>query len=118
MVRRLARDMKVEGRMAACGLLAVCYKKVSTTARSKQSIKKAAAIIKILYKYETLLLLFPLGDIRTTFRMLSQDRNPLVREAAAQKLGEMARVMESEYLRSFIMPIFVAVSRDKDVSQY
>lgn len=40
----------------------------------------------------------------------------MVRRAAANKLGEFAKVVEPEYLKSDIIPMFVNLAQDEQVS--
>lgn len=40
----------------------------------------------------------------------------MVRRAAASKLGELAKVVEVEYLKSDLIPMFVNLARDEQVS--
>lgn len=56
------------------------------------------------------------GDLRFHFRTLCQDDTPMVRRAAASKLGELAQVMELEYLKSDLIPMFVSLAQDEQVS--
>lgn len=39
----------------------------------------------------------------------------MVRRAAANKLGELAKVVEPEYLKSDIIPMFVNLAQDEQV---
>lgn len=54
-------------------------------------------------------------DLRAHFRGLCQDDTPMVRRAAASKLGELAQVMELEYLKSDLIPMFVNLAQDEQV---
>nr|CAH7734227.1 unnamed protein product [Callosobruchus chinensis] len=60
----------------------VCYPRVSTTMKA---------------------------ELRSHFRALCQDETPMVRRAAATKLGELAQVVEREYLKSDLIPMFDSV---------
>lgn len=40
----------------------------------------------------------------------------MVRRAAANKLGEFAKVVEPEYLKSDIIPMFVNLAQDEQVN--
>lgn len=53
--------------------------------------------------------------MRNHFRNLCQDDTPMVRRAAANKLGEFANVVESDYLKSEIIPMFVNLAQDEQV---
>ena len=44
--------------------------------------------------------------------MLSHDETPMVRRAAAQKLSEFAKVVELEFLKLSVIPIFTFLSAD------
>lgn len=55
-------------------------------------------------------------DLRNHFRNLCQDDTPMVRRAAASKLGEFAKVVEIEYLKSDLIPMFVNLAQDEQVS--
>lgn len=85
LIQRLASGEWFTSRMSACGLFAVCYPRVSA------NIKE---------------------ELRTIFGLLSHDDTPMVRRAAAQKLGEFAKVVELESLKSSIIPIFTHLSND------
>jgi len=62
------------------------------------------------------LLMSFIGELRSHFRSLCQDDTPMVRRAAASKLGEFAKVVEPEYLKSDIIPMFVNLAQDEQVS--
>jgi len=49
------------------------------------------------------------------FRSLCGDDTPMVRRAAASKLGEFAKVIELEYLKSDLIPLFTALAADEQV---
>ena len=49
------------------------------------------------------------------FRNLCGDDTPMVRRAAAGKLGEFAKVVETEYLKSDLIPLFTALASDEQV---
>ena len=50
------------------------------------------------------------------FRSLCSDDTPMVRRAAAAKLGEFAKVLEIEYLRSDFIPMFMSLAGDEQDS--
>lgn len=56
------------------------------------------------------------ADLRNHFRNLCQDDTPMVRRAAASKLGEFAKVVEVEFLKSDLIPMFVNLAQDEHVS--
>ena len=49
------------------------------------------------------------------FRNLCGDDTPMVRRAAAGKLGEFAQVVEIDYLKSELIPLFVNLAQDEQV---
>ena len=51
------------------------------------------------------------------FRTLGSDDTPMVRRAVASKLGELAQVIEPDYLKSDLLPLFNALASDEQVSQ-
>jgi hypothetical protein len=51
------------------------------------------------------------AELRQHFRSLCQDDTPMVRRAAAYKLGEFARVVEVEYVKSDLIPMFVNLAQ-------
>ena len=50
------------------------------------------------------------------FRTLCSDDTPMVRRAAASKLGEFAKVLELDYVKSDIISLFTALASDEQVS--
>jgi serine/threonine-protein phosphatase 2A regulatory subunit A len=56
------------------------------------------------------------ADLRSQFRNLCQDDTPMVRRAASSKLGEFAKVVEVEYLKSDLIPMFVNLAQDEQDS--
>lgn len=60
----------------------------------------------------------PTAELRSHFRSLCQDDTPMVRRAAAAKLGEFAKVVEVEYLKTDLIPMFVALAQDEQVGAY
>lgn len=56
------------------------------------------------------------ADLRAHFRSLCQDDTPMVRRAAASKLGELAKVVEVEYLKTDLIPMFVNLAQDEQAS--
>ena len=51
-------------------------------------------------------------DLRSLFRVLSQDDTPMVRRAAAQSLSGIAEVVEPQALSQDICPIFLKLTQD------
>ncbi|PSN41046.1 Serine/threonine-protein phosphatase 2A 65 kDa regulatory subunit A alpha isoform [Blattella germanica] len=89
LVQRLASGDWFTSRTSACGLFSVCYQRVSPSVKA---------------------------DLRNHFRNLCQDDTPMVRRAAASKLGEFAKVVEVEYLKSDLIPMFVNLAQDEQDS--
>ena len=52
------------------------------------------------------------------FRTLCSDDTPMVRRAAASKLGEFAKVLELDYVKSDIISLFTALASDEHVRYY
>lgn len=50
------------------------------------------------------------------FKSLCQDDTPMVRRAAASKLGEFAKVIEPDYLRQELVPLFTNLANDEQDS--
>ena len=59
--------------------------------------------------------LFPLF-LNRLFKGLCQDDTPMVRRAAASKLGEFAKVVEPEHLRQELVPSFTSLATDEQDS--
>jgi len=89
LVKRLAGGDWFTSRTSACGLFAACYKRVSTNVRA---------------------------ELRQNFRNLCADDTPMVRRAAAGKLGEFAKVVEAEYLKSDFIQLFTMLASDEQDS--
>ena len=68
-----------------------------------------------LMRTNLVLILVP-AELRSQFRNLCQDDTPMVRRAASGKLGEFAKVVEIEYLKSDLIPMFVNLAQDEQVS--
>lgn len=49
------------------------------------------------------------------FRNLCSDDTPMVRRAAAGKLGEFAKVVEPDFLKSDLIPLFTVLAQDEQV---
>merc|ERR1739844_820095 len=89
LVKRLAKGEWFTSRTSACGLFSVCYQRVSNQVKA---------------------------DLREQFRKLCQDDTPMVRRAASGKLGEFAKAVEIEYLKSDLIPMFVNLAQDEQDS--
>lgn len=50
------------------------------------------------------------------FRTLCSDDTSMVRRAAASKLGEFAKVLELDYVKSDIISLFTALASDEQVT--
>ena len=75
-------------RTSACGLYSVAYPRLSATLKS---------------------------ELRKLFCVLCTDDTPMVRRAAAAKLGEFAKVIEQEFLKSDLIPQFFTLAQDEQV---
>eukprot|EP00731_Ephydatia_muelleri_P009439 Em0005g25a len=89
MIKRLASGEWFTSRTSACGLFSVVY--ANCTPSTKQ-------------------------DLRTAFRALCGDDTPMVRRAAAAKLGELAKVMEAENVKQDLMGMFHTLANDEQDS--
>jgi len=49
------------------------------------------------------------------FRNLCSDDTPMVRRAVASKLGEFAKVVELDYVKSDLIPLFTSLAGDEQV---
>ncbi|XP_032297798.1 LOW QUALITY PROTEIN: serine/threonine-protein phosphatase 2A 65 kDa regulatory subunit A alpha isoform-like, partial [Coturnix japonica] len=88
LVKRLAGGDWFTSRTSACGLFSVCYPKVSSPVKA---------------------------ELRQYFRNLCSDDTPMVRRAAASKLGEFAKVLELEHVKGEIIPMFSNLASDEQV---
>ncbi|CAF3368342.1 unnamed protein product [Rotaria sp. Silwood1] len=88
-VKRLAQGDWFTSRTSASGLISVCYSRVSNHVKS---------------------------ELRQLFKSLCQDDTPMVRRAAASKLGEFAKVVEPEYLRQELVILFTNLANDEQDS--
>lgn len=50
------------------------------------------------------------------FRSLCSDDTPMVRRAAASKLGEFAKVLELDSVKTEIVPLFTTLASDEQVN--
>lgn len=51
----------------------------------------------------------------SAFRLLCRDDTPMVRRAATAKLGEFAKVLEPDYLKSDLLEVFENLAKDEQV---
>ncbi len=83
--QRLAAGEWFTARISACGLFAVGY-------------PKASAALKT--------------ELRQLYSQLCHDETPMVRRAAAQKLGGFAKAVEQEFVAQELMPLFNDLFQD------
>ncbi|XP_072125774.1 serine/threonine-protein phosphatase 2A 65 kDa regulatory subunit A beta isoform-like [Mobula birostris] len=88
LVKRLTCGDWFTSRTSACSLFSVCYPRVSSSVKT---------------------------ELRQLFHSLCSDDTPVVRQAAASKLGEFAKVVELEFLKSDIIPLFTSLASDEQV---
>uniref|UniRef100_A0A2K6PR16 Protein phosphatase 2 scaffold subunit Abeta n=1 Tax=Rhinopithecus roxellana TaxID=61622 RepID=A0A2K6PR16_RHIRO len=89
LVKRLASGDWFTSRTSACGLFSVCYPRASNAVKA---------------------------EIRQQFRSLCSDDTPMVRRAAASKLGEFAKALELDSVKSEIVPLFTNLASDEQDS--
>ncbi|XP_072125729.1 serine/threonine-protein phosphatase 2A 65 kDa regulatory subunit A beta isoform-like [Mobula birostris] len=89
LVKRLTCGDWFTSRTSACSLFSVCYPRVSSSVKT---------------------------ELRQLFHSLCSDDTPVVRQAAASKLGEFAKVVELEFLKSDIIPLFTSLASDEQDS--
>ncbi|XP_062915845.1 serine/threonine-protein phosphatase 2A 65 kDa regulatory subunit A alpha isoform-like [Mobula hypostoma] len=89
LVKRLTCGDRFTSRTSACSLFSVCYPRVSSSVKA---------------------------ELRQLFHSLCSDDTPVVRQAAASKLGEFAKVLELEFLKSDIIPLFTSLASDEQDS--
>ncbi|XP_055338980.1 serine/threonine-protein phosphatase 2A 65 kDa regulatory subunit A alpha isoform-like [Paramacrobiotus metropolitanus] len=89
MIKRLSQGDWFTSRTSACGLYAVAYPRLSTAVKA---------------------------DLRKLFTGLCADDTPMVRRAAAAKLGEFAKVVEQEFLKADLIPEFFRLAQDEQDS--
>lgn len=89
LIDRLAGGDWFTSRTSACGLFSVCYPRVSPSVKA---------------------------SLRCHFRKLCQDDTPMARRSAASNLGEFAKVMEIEYVKADLIPMFVILAQDEQDS--
>ncbi|CAI4224083.1 unnamed protein product [Auanema sp. JU1783] len=89
MLRRLATGDWFTSRTSSCGLFSVAYPRVSPAIQA---------------------------ELRTLFRTLCRDDTPMVRRAAAAKLGEFAKVVDKDTLVEELHNIFCDLAVDEQDS--
>ncbi|TGZ72642.1 hypothetical protein CRM22_001970 [Opisthorchis felineus] len=87
LVKRLATGEWFTSRTSACGLFSVIYRHSPNAVRT---------------------------DLRQTFRQLCNDDTPMVRRAAASRLGEFARCLEPDALRADLLPLLPQLAQQDD----
>ena len=85
LVKRLSQGDWFTSRASACGLYTVAYKLSSSSVQ---------------------------GELRQHFRALCSDDTPMVRRAAASRLGQFAKVLPLEFVKSEIVPLFSQLAAD------
>ncbi|XP_075822045.1 serine/threonine-protein phosphatase 2A 65 kDa regulatory subunit A beta isoform isoform X4 [Microtus pennsylvanicus] len=90
LVKRLASGDWFTSRTSACGLFSVCYPRASNAVKA---------------------------EIRQHFRSLCSDDTPMVRRAAASKLGEFAKVLELDSVKTEIVPLFTNLASDEQLQK-
>lgn len=60
-------------------------------------------------------MIFFIAQLLVHFSKLCEGDTPMVRRAAAGNLGELAKVVEEESLRTHLIPMFSALVSDKQV---
>uniref|UniRef100_A0A7E4VWT4 Protein phosphatase PP2A regulatory subunit A n=1 Tax=Panagrellus redivivus TaxID=6233 RepID=A0A7E4VWT4_PANRE len=90
MILRLAAGDWFTSRTSACGLFAVAYPRANPAQKT---------------------------ELRNAFRTLCRDDTPMVRRAAASKLGEFSKVIEKDYLKSELLQMYEDLSRDDQFFQ-
>ncbi|KAI6205334.1 Serine/threonine-protein phosphatase 2A 65 kDa regulatory subunit A alpha isoform [Aphelenchoides besseyi] len=85
MILRLATGDWFTSRTSACGLFSVAYPRASPALKT---------------------------ELRQQFRALCRDDTPMVRRAAASKLGEFAKVVEEDHLKNELYTTFEELAKD------
>jgi len=85
LVKRLAQGDWFTSRASACGLFACCYAGVSTNSKN---------------------------ELRGVFKTLCCDDTPMVRRAAAAKLGEFIAVVDVETVKADLLTTFTELAND------
>jgi serine/threonine-protein phosphatase 2A regulatory subunit A len=107
MVKRLAQGDWFTSRTSACGLVSVCYQRVSNATKMdlRAYVEKKNSSFFNNYIYFVIRL----------FRNLCTDDTPMVRRAAAAKFGEFAKVVELDHVKNELIPLFNGLSQDEQV---
>lgn len=91
LLKRLASGDWFTSRTSACGLFSVSYARVSPATKT---------------------------ELRSLFKNLCRDDTPMVRRAAASRLGEIAKVVEPDVLKQEMLPMFVDLAQDEQVNYH
>lgn len=83
--QRLASGEWFTSRVSACGLFSTAYPRCTPMLKA---------------------------ELRQLYAQLCRDETPMVRRAAAQKLGGFAKVLEREYCSRELMPLFTDLTQD------
>ncbi|XP_063718428.1 serine/threonine-protein phosphatase 2A 65 kDa regulatory subunit A alpha isoform-like isoform X1 [Symsagittifera roscoffensis] len=89
LIKRLTQGDWFTSRASACGLYSVSYPHVGASMKE---------------------------ELRAGFKQLCQDDTPMVRRAAAGKLGEFAKVVEVDALKNVVIPMFTNLASDEQDS--
>ena len=84
-LQRLASGEWFTSRVSACGLFATAYARASPAHKT---------------------------ELRQLFRNLGKDDTPMVRRAAAQRLGKFAETVEPVYVAKELVPVFNDLTQD------
>lgn len=114
LVKRLATGDWFTSRTSGCGLFAVAYARVSSNVKGTyMENRDRYSLMGGRFEISSSL---RLADLRSLFRNLCQDDTPMVRRAASGKLGEFAKVVEVEFLKSDLIPMFINLAMDEQAS--
>ena len=89
LAKRLSQGDWFTSRTSACGLFSVAYPRTSAAVKA---------------------------ELRQHFQQLCGDDTPMVRRAAASKLGEFAKVVEPEHVKADVVPLFHNLAQDEQDS--
>ncbi|CAL8084983.1 unnamed protein product [Calicophoron daubneyi] len=87
LLRRLATGEWFTSRTSACGLFSVIYRQSPSSVRA---------------------------ELRQLFKQLCNDDTPMVRRAAASRLGEFAKCLELDALRTDLLPLLPQLAQQDD----
>ncbi|NXS83363.1 2AAA phosphatase, partial [Erpornis zantholeuca] len=121
LVKRLAGGDWFTSRTSACGLFSVCYPRVSSPVKAElrqwprcpQGRAHAQVTLGCPQGCAQVPQVAQVCPVPRYFRNLCSDDTPMVRRAAASKLGEFAKVLELEHVKSEIIPMFSNLASDE-----